>query len=802
MADPAAQAAYGYQPLEHLSDEELDYLLGHQQETQAATQKLSDEELNSLLQNFEAPGGNMADEPPVVNPPPPSLTAGEEIGGAARELAGGALFELSDEAEAAARAPFSSKTYDELVNEIRLERAKYGQARPYLAPALNLAGGIGSMFVPGAGAVGRGVQAATRIDRLASPVARTVASTSLAGSAAGFGSGEGLTDSLGNAVIGGTLGAPLGLAGYGAGKAARWGKDVFTARGAEMTEEEAARHAAEIISRRISEGGLTPEQAAKMLELEQTYGIPSVFGTVSPELSRLTENVMQTPSGERAALAERLFTQQGAAPSRVRELAKNAVPTPDYFASEERIINTLRSNAERNYGSGWKDVEVTDPRIIKILSDPDIRSAYMDALSNVRRRQTEAVLAGEDPSQFKLREIFEPVLNEEGALIGLSSTGKEAPNMGTLNEVKIALDRKISSLYQSGQGGQATALRGIRDAFVKRLDDIGPDEYKAARQQYKGDIEIKEALEQGRNSAGPGMRWQEFSKLAREYSPGEQQALKTGFMQGIMKRFEDTGNSRNFAKDLLKGNDLRKFQAVMDPGEFQVFEAALRRESELFGEISRITQGSATFGRAAEKADIENQLAGGNVAGAMDLFLNPSPGNLLRKTAQILTKMRDANVSRATYTQLARMLKAGTPDEVNAVLRQLEEAAPVQQAADRALERRATKTSAGLATSVAPPPEDKRGQTPETTEVVIPSLDQGVVPAVPIGAPEAAAAPQGPGGGTLDIQSALLKIMPDWQMSLGGDIIGASGAVMEAPEVAKALGIPLEAWLAYVGGAY
>ena len=713
----------GYSAVEKMSDADLDYLIGEYEKSNAQTALLSDEELVDLLRTYEGSDGGAGDVAPKVDVPPPELSTGEAIAGGLRELAGGAAFEFADEAEAATRAALSGKSYDEVVNEIRLERAKFNEAYPVLAPTLNVAGGIGTMFVPGVNVAGRALQTATGISKLASPLARAAATGAVAGGTAGFGSGEGFTDSLGKAAIGTALGAPLGVTAHGVGEAIKFGRGVIGARGADAGDEEAARKAAEIISRRIAEGGLDNAKIAELAELAKTYGIDNApLGSLTPELSRLTENVVNTPSGEQADLARRLFNVQSGAPQRVKSLAKEAVPTPDYFASEESVLKTLRDNAERNYGSGWQNVEIRDPRIMQVLDDPAIRSAYMDALGNSRLQQQEAILNGADPSQFKLREIFDPILDVEGAVVGLSPTGKMAPDMGTLNQVKIALDRKINSLYASGQGGQATSLRGLRDAFVKRLDEVGPKEFKAARQQYKGDIEIKEALEQGKNSAG--LRWQQFGKFMKNYSPGEQQAFKTGFMQQVMKGFEDTGTRQNFAKNLLKENSLKKFEAVMDPGEFQVFEAALRREEQLFNDIGQATGNSATFRRAAEREDIQNQIAGGNIENAVDLFVNPTPGNIAIRTARLLSNMRNANVSRATYTQLARMLKASSPEEIDEVLMRLEEAAPVQQAADRALERRVTKGGVAAASTIAPPPEDTRGQLSDDFEVVVPSLTE------------------------------------------------------------------------------
>ena len=755
--------------------------------------QLTDEQLQELIDAYTAAGAGEAEEVPTVTTEPPELSAGEIVAGGARELAGGALFEFSDEAEAAARAPLSDKSYEELLREIRQNRARFSEAYPGTATTLNVAGGIGSMFVPGVNVLGRTAQAATGISRLASPAARVAASGALAGGVAGAGSGEDAGSRLANAATGAVLGGTMGAGVYGGTRGAQWLRDAFTARGAEMGEQQAAQQAAMLINRRLGESGMQPDQIADLMALEQQYGIPSVLGTATPELARLTELAAQTPSGGQTDLARRLFEQQAGAPERVQRRIRESIPTPDYFAAEDRIVETLRNNAQRAYGAVG-DVEIRDPRILAMLDDPDIRGAYADALANVRRDMTAASLRGEDPAQFQLREIFEPVLNEEGALVGLSATGKQIPDIRTLNQIKIALDRKIDGLYSTGKGGEATALKNLRNAFVQRLDDVGPPEYRAARQQYKGDIEIREALEAGRDANK--LRWQEVNKMVRDFSPGELQAFKTGYVQRLMQGFEDTSRRRNFANEIINNaSQRRKLEALMEPGEFQVFEAAMRREAELFDTISRVTGGSQTAGRMLMRADVDEQLASGNLEDAASLLLNPTPGNIASRALRIVTNMRNANVSRATYTQLARMLRAGTPDEIDDVLRQLEEAGPAQRAADRATERGASKAGAAAGVIVAPSPEMERERLPETPEIVVPDIGEPVEGLSVMPAP---VEEEGPGG--VDISTAISSLMPDYTAIFGdGSVEGPSG-ILSGEQVAKALGLPLQVLQSYLAG--
>lgn len=707
-------------PLQDLSDEELDELLNASGPPKELAD-VSDEELNSMLSTFRAVGDkSLADSPPVLEKKPPELSVGETLAGGARELAGGAAFEFADEAEAAVRAAATGETYDDALRSIRQSRAKFSEAYPKTALGLNVAGGIGTAFVPGVNVLGRGLEAVTGISKLASPLARTVARGSAQGAVTGLGSGEDAGSRLSNAALNAAFGGTFGAGFYGLGKGVNFARDVLTARGAEMSEAEAAQNAARILAERMSRSELSPDEFRQLLELERQYGIPSVLGTATPEMERLTETIVNIPTEERTELLRRLVSQQANAKERVTGKIRTAIPTLDYFATEDQIIKTLRDNAEANYGSGWKDVEVKDPRILKYLESPDVRAAYQDALQNVRRQQEAALLEGADPSQYRLRELFEPVLNEEGALVGLKGTGKEIPDMGTLDQIKQSLDRRINELYASGKGGDAGSLKAVRDKFVNRLDQIGPSEYKAARQQYKGDIEVRDALRLGREAGK--MRWQEVNKFAKDFSPGELQAFKTGYIQHIMQGFENTANRKNWAKSIVENDNTRNsLRALMDPAEFNVFEAALRRESELFDSISRVTKGSQTFGRAAEKQALEEEIGMGNVANAVDLLTSPKM-TIAMRTLRALSDMRNANVSKATFNQLAKMLRAGSPDEIDEVLTAIEQAAPAQKAASDAFERKASKAATGAARISAPSPEEEQPELPPV-EFKMPSLE-------------------------------------------------------------------------------
>lgn len=702
-----------------LSDEQLAAILADSKArvSDPDLEAMSDAELDAFAQSLARPPSGSAGAAPIpvetVEVPSGAvaalgsetpMTTGEAIGGGAREFTGGLFAEFSDEAEAAARAPFSEKDYGELLQEIRQSRKRFSEENPLTAAGLNIAGGVSSMFVPGAAALGRGAQAVSGIGRLASPLARTAATGALAGGVSGFGAGEGgFGERLLSAGQGAALGTTFGLGAHGAGALGRYANETRRALQRTGAAEDEAR-AAGVLYDRLAASGISPRDLGARLDTERAAGIPTMLGTATPELGRVSENVLREVSENRPAFAERLTEQQINAPGRARAAVETAVPTPDYFATADQVQDTLRGNATTAYDAAYAAApEIRDQRLRQVLSNPRIQSAYQDALKMSEDEMAAAALRGEDPSKFAMKKFMDPVINEQGELSGLTLSNTTVPDLRSLDTVKKALDARITALYASGQGGTATSLKELRNAFVNRLDQVGPPEYRAARAQFKGDIEIKKALEEGLKSNT--LRWQQIAKRARDYSPGELQAFKTGFMQNIARGFEDTSRSRNFARELIVSDQKRKsLQALTSPEEFRVLDTVLRREAELFDQTSRVLGGSQTAGRQAEKQALDEALARGDQSAALDMMMNPTPGNLFRRTARILSDMRNANVSRGAYGQLARMLSAEDPAEINAVLASLEQVAPARQQAARASGEQTRRAATAGAFTLAPSP--------------------------------------------------------------------------------------------------
>jgi hypothetical protein len=773
-------------PVEELTDEEINYLIQQHEQEASAISGLSDEQLERALKIYEAPGGNIdVTATPKYNIEEPDLSLGENIVGGVRELAAGATFEFADEAEAAVRSAASGEPYQKVLDDIRQKRALFEQANPATALGLNIAGGVGTMFVPGVNVLGRGVQAATGISKIASPVRRIAATGAIAGGLSGFGAGEDTEERLTNIVPGSLLGAGLGAGLYKAGDVARFGIDAVRAVRDKLPEADVTNAATDILIKSMQRAGKTPEEIAETLRLDREYGINTMFGQADPNLVAMTDVAALTPSDGtgRTQLAERIFRQQAGSKARVREQIKSKLPTPDYFASEDAIAKNLREIGETGYEPAFAVGSVKDPEIQTLLKNPGIAGALKRAKETADIEASNAAARGEDPSKYTLKMNMEPVLDEAGALVGLRPTGDVIPDVKTLHTIKRFLDEEIRGLYKAGDGTRAEALKATRNQLLGRLDKIVP-EYREARKLYAGDLEIRDALQFGRQSGD--LRPDEFARKYNKFSPGEQEAAKTGVVQGIMDGFSKATTNKNYAQNIIRSDDLMgKLQFMMKPEELRVFKAALKREAELFGQASRAAQGSPTFQRQVAKADVDEMIEQ-NTDSALELFMNPTPGNAFRAAMSAVRRLRNANVSKATWGQLSKSLSAASDDELANVFRAIDERMPAIQQGLKEREARTTRAAVAGAMAQAPTPEIDRERLPEDVEFAIPAIEEpSGLSAMPSETPPVAAPEIDPDVAMRQFWEDFAKLSPQEQEEFKRYITekgGISGTITETGE--------------------
>lgn len=565
-----------------------------------------------------------------------------------------------------------------------------------------------AVMLGGLGAV-TGGQAPRLARALQTPYGRGAAIGGTQGAISGAGMAEPETRGEG-AVVGGTIGAPLGAAipvvTRGAGAARTWLNERVS-----PSEESITRGAAERVNRALSEAGMQPSDIPTRLAADRAMNIPSVVANVDPALVDLAETVTQRsgPSGRRVEAA--LQDQRGGARERVYGQVREGLRPGEYYTDEDALVRSLRASAEPAYRAAYEVGEVFDPQITSLLQLPQYRNAWDTARrlaeSDASAAQARAIRTGADfnPENFRLREIYRVVGKNENTGEDILELAQTVPDVRTLDYMKRALDAQINAGYSSPDAvsrASATSLRELRDALRDRTKELVP-EYRRAVDEYRGDVEVLNAMRTGMNDFNR-LDHEEVAKLFNGMNTVEREAFRTGAARNIYSTIMDPSSNINAAQRLIGSPETRqKLEAMFDsPAQYNLFHAALERESQLFHQSNRILQGSPTARRTQARERFEE---GSNVgSAAADLATGGWMNSL---TNMVGRAIRGANISDDIADRTATLLMSSDPAEVSAAVRILENASQRAAQTERRLGIGEVGTIGGTTTAIFPAPQSE-----------------------------------------------------------------------------------------------
>ena len=618
---------------------------------------------------------------------------------------------FGDEAIARVRAKMEGRPYEDVVREEREAYQKFQEKHPFTALGTELASGlvptIGMAMIPGAGTPGAAMGAG-RMGMAASKLAQYMPKfmTGTMGKAAGTAAATGAVAGAGSetegnrtsgALTGGATGAVLGptvAKGIQLG-----GQGIKAVKNAIRPSPNAVeQRATNKVLEAMGRDEMDPTALRDKMLADKKLGVNSTIMDATPSLSTLGEAVVTRPGPGRKILGtglnERLEGGREAAGARaLKDIGKGV----DYTAQEDKLMGTLRSNANNLYDTAYAHGSVDDTRILKVLEDDTFKKAFKEAQAISSKEARAAELRGEDASRFKLNDIYDQ--DKDGNLI---SVGK-IPDVRTLDYIKRGIDALIDKGYKGeGMGkAEANALKDLRKAYIGVIDENVP-EYAVARAKYAGDMEVLDALRLGRTDyLSPKMLPAEAKKLVDGMSEAERDALRAGVAQSLMTKVMDAPQQVNAAQRIIGAPATRKrLEALFqDPNEYKVFEAALQRESELFRNAQDIVRGS----RTANKTEALKDLKAGNgifdIAGeAVDIAAG-SPGSVVGRVLKYLQAR--TSLDEKTAGEVATMLKSGTTQEVDATLKRLESSS-AKFLEDKSTSARRLKTTSGTIGAAAP----------------------------------------------------------------------------------------------------
>lgn len=596
-----------------------------------------------------------------------------------------------DEAEAWLRSKLGNESYETLLPQIRSEYGQYAKQYPFTQGVSEFVGGaapgVAMMMIPGMQPAG---------------LARLGALGAASGAISGAGSateGNRASGAGGGALIGGGLGVGLPLALRGTGGALKWLQERLFS-----TPKVVQDRALEKMNEAMRQAKVNPQDVAAKMAQDRAMGVPSVMANANPALRDLAEAVAQRAGAGSNAIENALTTQKLGARERIQAQTKAALKPVEYYNMEDSLTAQLRNNAKGLYEKAYAHGDVDDPRIVEVLKNPQFKAFFDKARSIADTEAQTAKLKGEDPLKFALPEIYKPSGRFDASGAEILDLVK-LPDVRTLDYIKRGIDATIDSGFR-GQGmstAEASALRDLRKQFVNAIDENVPD-YKLARKTYAGDLEILDALRMGKDEF-KSLDHEQIKKMVDAMGSGEKDAFRTGVARSIYDTIMVPSNNPNTAQRVIGSPDMQKKLATLfdNPAEFDLYKAALMRESQLFGESNKIIGNSATARRQELGKSLDED------TGMIESAAKAATGNFSGAlSSMVMGAIRSAQMSKARAEKLAEMLMAKEPNEVAAAVQMIEnyaaKQAPKQFRATLGEAGAVTGTSAAIYPAPAPAP--------------------------------------------------------------------------------------------------
>jgi hypothetical protein len=598
-----------------------------------------------------------------------------------RAVGQGLGFGFGDEAIARVRAKMENRPYEDVLREEREAYDRFVEKNPMVALGTEVVSGaipsVAAAFIPGgqaATAVGatRTAQAAQRLSSvlpkvLKGPTGRMAGTAGVQGSIAGAGTateGERGAGAIQGGVTSAVAGPVIAKGSQLIGSGAKAVKNKFS-----PSPQTVESRATEKVLEAMARDEIDPIQARTLMEKDRAMGVGSTLMDVTPSTKTLGEAVVTVPGSGRKILGQALEDRlEGGRDVVGQRVVKDLAKGKDYVASEDSLLGKLRANANNLYDAAYAHGSVDDPRLMKVLDDDTFKKAFKEAQNIAGKEARAAELRGEDASKFILKDIYN--VDAEGNIASIT----KVPDVRTLDYIKRGIDAIIDKGYK-GEGmskAEANALKDLRKAYIGVIDENVP-EYAAARAKYAGDMEVLDALRLGREDyMSPKTLPEQAKKLVSGMSEAERDALRTGATQSILSKIMESPQQINAAQRVIGAPATRKrLEALFDnPQEYDIFEAALKREAELFRNAQDIARGSRTQPKAEAVKDLKSGSGVLDVAGeAVDVAMG-TPGSVIGRVLKYLQAR--TTLDEKSAAEIAKMLKSSTPQEIDDTLSRLE----------------------------------------------------------------------------------------------------------------------------------
>ena len=412
----------------------------------------------------------------------------------------------------------------------------------------------------------------------------------------------------------------------------------------------------------VTRVGGTVQDVVDQVAVDRRLNVPVTIGAASKPLANTTKGVRTASRGEADDIIElRMGQIQQGTKERVIKKITDETTDENYYLAEDVLQSRLRNNASDVYDKAYAFGVVDDPRINRLLGTKYFKQAYEEArdISDLDIEQ----LAAEGLDFSKIN------ISEPGAL----------PNVETLDYVKRGLDSMIKSAYKADGMSSAAAgkLNKLKKTFVDIIDEVtevdGVSDYRNARKVYAGDAEVLSALELGLSDFSlPSFAPEQVAKLLNDFSEAEKETFAIGAVRSMLNKITAPATDGNSAKKIIgsidMGKKLRMLFPNMGPSGYDLLEAGLKRERQLYEFNNVILSGSQTASNQSAASNLLQDTGMGEAAAGV-IQASSGPTGFLAFLAGALAR---GKLPEKVQEKMAKMLMSESPDDVAAVVKALE----------------------------------------------------------------------------------------------------------------------------------
>lgn len=342
---------------------------------------------------------------------------------------------------------------------------------------------------------------------------------------------------------------------------------------------------------------------------------------------------------------DELHERQGGTRERVSGQINRGMAPDEYFMEMDKLTDRLYTQSKPLYEVAY-------------ANHPGVQSKAVMAMLNT-------------PAGKKAVRGAVELMQNEGEQLGKADiTGMVTkPSLKFLDYVKRSMDDEISSEESDGPTNRGRTLRAMRNRLRGELDAASP-EYKAARAQYAGDLEVRDALRNGREEF---MKWtpEEMRRAVKDMSFAERDAFRSGASQKLFEVIEAPSTDFNAARKIIGSPGLRaKLETLFDdPKKWKIFEAALNKEAKMYDQTKR------SLGRV-EGARLSHLKKGESLLTMLDPGMSNVPGmGGISALNRVYNWLRfPIQMSEKTANQVIGVINEGDPAKLDATLARLAKA--------------------------------------------------------------------------------------------------------------------------------